>query len=480
MTDCPETHVQILVHISAPSGAKDDARYRKQAEACLGFATARSHIILRPEHRHAGAELAAISAPSTTDGGRLEAERYATQPASDQQYQGHAGPSACALPSPFQRSSLHDRPQTAPSAATPPFTSTKPIRRTQSDSWGTPPSVVPDSQPLVPAPANASTASTASPVRPSLSPRSPVEEPSAKRRRIEPTAVLPPTISALGPLASSVGIDSRLASVASHELPSALSPSEKLQSRPTRPSSQTTPTPQIQVLSSREQQQPPPSNRPLRTTRHHPSPSPLSTPPHSDALTRTETLTIHPPPPPTASKPFKTHITASLALVAKHADLPKRYQPTLTARPLRPLERGHWRLDCTSFPPLLRTKMWKFLADFVGQGRAGWGVWCELSVLGPDWEPQVARLKESVGEVGGDRVDGDKGRGDGLSREGGGGGEEEKENGEGKGRAMLKVYCWGEVVPHVYVVLFLATSRMVKGAGACWVDGAGEVVVRMP
>lgn len=124
--------------------------------------------------------------------------------------------------------------------------------------------------------------------------------------------------------------------------------------------------------------------------------------------------------------------------------------------------------------------MWKFLTDFVGQGRAGWGVWCELSVLGPEWEPQVAGSKESVGEVGGDRVDGDKGRGDGLSREEGGREEEENENGKGKGRVMLKVYCWGEVVPHVYVVLFLATSRMVKGAGACWVDGAGEVVVRMP
>ena len=83
-------------------------------------------------------------------------------------------------------------------------------------------------------------------------------------------------------------------------------------------------------------------------------------------------------------------------------------------------------------------KFWGFLEQFVGDGRAGWSVWVE-------WER------------------GGGCRGDDVER-----GDEE-----------VRVWCWGEVVGHVWLVLFLATDRKIKGMGARWVDGGGEVVCQM-
>lgn len=91
-------------------------------------------------------------------------------------------------------------------------------------------------------------------------------------------------------------------------------------------------------------------------------------------------------------------------------------------------------------------------------------------------ETQVAGVDQRRGgDRRGNRVGTDEGGDARQSEEGGDG----KDQANGNGKAMLQIYCWGEVVPHIYIVLFLATSRMVKGAGASWIDGAGEVVVRM-
>ncbi len=88
--------------------------------------------------------------------------------------------------------------------------------------------------------------------------------------------------------------------------------------------------------------------------------------------------------------------------------------------------------------------MWKFLTDFVGAGRAGWGVWCYM-----------------------------------VETEGGDGEGGEEEGGVQGGECEMTVYCWGEVVAHIYVVLFLASERMIKGIGASWLDAGGKVVVQM-
>ena len=50
---------------------------------------------------------------------------------------------------------------------------------------------------------------------------------------------------------------------------------------------------------------------------------------------------------------------------------------------------------------------------------------------------------------------------------------------EGDGEEVAKIYCWGEVVREVWLLLFLASNRKVLGAGATWIDAAGEAVVVM-
>lgn len=166
-------------------------------------------------------------------------------------------------------------------------------------------------------------------------------------------------------------------------------------------------------------------------------------------------LEIHPPKPPVSSAPFQTHITATLSMLMERLRPARTYDPSYQTRDLNPLERGYWfvRFNITdtdqqnrdqdpvstlnnTFPiwpsPLFRT-FWSFLSDFVGRdGRAGWGVWCIL------------------------------------------------ENGVSPCEVTLKVYTWGEIAMHVYLLLFLASERHVRGMGAQWKDSLEEVVVQMP
>ena len=47
------------------------------------------------------------------------------------------------------------------------------------------------------------------------------------------------------------------------------------------------------------------------------------------------------------------------------------------------------------------------------------------------------------------------------------------------GEEVAKIYCWGEIVREVWLLLFIASHRKVIGAGAEWIDAGGEVVVVM-
>ena len=51
------------------------------------------------------------------------------------------------------------------------------------------------------------------------------------------------------------------------------------------------------------------------------------------------------------------------------------------------------------------------------------------------------------------------------------------ENGERTG--LIKIFCWGEVVGHVYLAMWVGSRRRVKGLGGVWKDGAGSVVIEM-
>lgn len=171
-------------------------------------------------------------------------------------------------------------------------------------------------------------------------------------------------------------------------------------------------------------------------------------------------LEIHPLPPATSNSPFKTHITPTMQMLCGRLHLSRVFNPIWKARDLRSLERGYWSFevkivnpeaeerqqecsnDSSVWPLPLFTRFWSFLADFIGkEGRAGWGVWCVR-------EPQNLSLGET------DELQWPK-------------------------TEHVKIYTWGEVVPHIYLLLFLASERRIKGMRAEWKDAKDEVVVLM-
>ena len=44
---------------------------------------------------------------------------------------------------------------------------------------------------------------------------------------------------------------------------------------------------------------------------------------------------------------------------------------------------------------------------------------------------------------------------------------------------VVKIYCWGEVVGEMWLMLFVGSRRAIKGVGARWVDAGGVAVVCM-
>lgn len=91
-----------------------------------------------------------------------------------------------------------------------------------------------------------------------------------------------------------------------------------------------------------------------------------------------------------------------------------------------------------------KREFWDYLNTFVGRGQAGWGTWCVREIAGP------IRAKDS-----------------------------DKENHAPLRREDVKIYCWGEVVGEIWLLLFIASGRKIKGIGAQWVDSSGVAVVVM-
>ncbi|KAI8632087.1 hypothetical protein F5Y19DRAFT_385166 [Xylariaceae sp. FL1651] len=142
-----------------------------------------------------------------------------------------------------------------------------------------------------------------------------------------------------------------------------------------------------------------------------------------------ESLEIQPPEPPTADLHIKPHelITTGLQNLARDVDLSARFRPEEQTRELRPYERGHWVLDCSSWEPQLKRDAWAFLANYMGTGRAGWGVWCKRDT----------EFRE------------------------------------------VRAYCWGSVVAHIYYVLWLSSQRKIVFTGSSWIDAEGNKVIIM-
>ena len=149
------------------------------------------------------------------------------------------------------------------------------------------------------------------------------------------------------------------------------------------------------------------------------------------------------------------------------------------SRPLRPSERGYWSLDPSPWPPALQSEFWTYLGRIVRLGRAGWGVWCvragkfdddhddhcyhesyssnftSTTVISPS--TKVATTTDA---------DADKPT-------------PPSNHPLSSSLGPIKIFCWGEIVPHIYLLLFVASRRALRTIEACWVDAKNEIVVRI-
>ncbi|RMZ33063.1 hypothetical protein D0859_02799 [Hortaea werneckii] len=148
-------------------------------------------------------------------------------------------------------------------------------------------------------------------------------------------------------------------------------------------------------------------------------------------------LAIYPPAPKAAVAKFTTHATYHLKFLAESSFAKDSYKPVWIAREPGRLERGHWLLPSSgvsTWPATLQLEFWNFLSQFIRSENGGWGLWCAREI----------------------------------------------HHGEGQGSlGTVRVYCWGEVVKHVYLLLYTASQSKVRKMGLQWVDGEGKIVVQM-
>ncbi|KAJ0313600.1 hypothetical protein COL516b_000540 [Colletotrichum fioriniae] len=489
-------NVEILVHVTAPCRNIDDVRYRALAQAYLDFApTRQTNILSKPAQEEDDVEAIPSSEadppalPAWSDVPNLDSET--TQPATSSP--PHIPPPPPLYPATFGsfesqqlsfRSVLDNRNSPGldrPLASRDLPPSSQPVADSQPTqaSWVAPPSVVGDSQP----PYDISLAEFSSPSRlfehlagqfdSQLDEESQQLSPEASQQQIpevfatgtpaidddcnededDGQVVLVTSSNSLafksnatpGPATSSISADAIIFNTPFPVLkrqPLVSSPSEQIiQDTPCQPSRKRV----IASSPNRAGSEPPlPSKRHKRSapisesrsviTRSSsdvgPGPSDLfrpQRPPNERHLSYLARLEIHPVSPPVGTSELTPDdlLTPKLKELARQLKISKRFAPVEQTRELRPFERGHWHLDWTGWRPSLRERAWHFLTDYILEGFAGWGVWCKRA---EDW-------------------------------------------------SWIRVYCWGHIVGHIYLALYLASERALKKDAARWLDGAGDVIV---
>lgn len=487
---------EILIHISAPGTVRDDARYRAQVEAILAFqASTRQVITLRSDNDH-------TDEVNTADSAQLAASSAAVRSTANTN-SGEADDDDREL----NTGSLHiplRQPETIPVLAG----VFSPGQQTQhvADSLGTPISVVPDSQPeqtqqdiLASQDINSPVTATIRAHRSSppttdvhTAKRSGVNPPIPERKeytsspdrvRHDAPPVRPQPDHAPQETTSPVSVSRR-----KYDLPPVtdVPPAKRNRvSPPGIPEKQgdDEPLPGTQNEPSYYQ----PWHEHAQSTPSVPNlSSALDAPCHDTPSTKnalvTTPLKIHPPLPPVSRLPFKTHITSTLAMLATRLRSGRTYTPVKQTRDLDPLERGYWFLQLNLIPsesspsPAVThgnsvstntsttwdvsffTRFWTFLSDFINkEGRAGWGVWCILEDAQPPTslqEPKKSTPEPPISLPGAAAVE--------------------------TQRLTLKIYAWGEIASHIYLLLFLASERRIRRMRAQWRDGGDEVIIEMP
>lgn len=187
-----------------------------------------------------------------------------------------------------------------------------------------------------------------------------------------------------------------------------------------------------------------------------------------------------------ATRRFKTHITRPLTMIVERIQISRVFRPARQTRHLARAERGYWVVplvvvDYTPPPPsqsfpakgvepheTVHTKaepnvwcttcfrkFWEFLQSFIEENRAGWGVWCICE-------------SESVGSSNGHGHD----YGDAVQTR--------CTHQRATLAVTVKIYAWGEIASHIWVLSYLASDRKIRRVrGVEWRDANGETVICM-
>jgi hypothetical protein len=292
------------------------------------------------------------------------------------------------------------------------------------------------------------------------------------------------------------------------------------------------PTSPINLISQDLQSIPPERITSLSSQPAFPSfPAAMASTPRS--LISTLSTHIFPPPPPTGHGIYVTHITPVLAVTVKRLPIAKWFRPVQVSRDVRVLERGHWRIPITIASQAVvdeaRTEMprdqklakimkqhdtltskerwekrrlseeararkrdlgpssspleygeygeflerkrqdmwteeefvrfWRNLEGCVGEGKWGWGV----KVFREECTEESDEARKPHDDLPSSPPEADAVRT-----------ERERER-----RVLLKVTTWGELIPHIWILLWLMSDKLTAYIPMEWRAGDDSVVVKM-
>lgn len=143
-------------------------------------------------------------------------------------------------------------------------------------------------------------------------------------------------------------------------------------------------------------------------------------------------INVFPPPPNTSvvrPETLPSQVTKHLAAIK--AENPNRFRPIKVWRDLEHDERGFWRIDCTCWSLDAQRDFWSLLCEHVCSGQVGWATTLHR-------EPVVHS------ELG-----------------------------------LVRLYCWGEVVEHMWLLIWLCSKAKASGMESKWIDANGIAVIEM-
>ncbi|KAH7064559.1 hypothetical protein B0J12DRAFT_636956 [Macrophomina phaseolina] len=149
---------------------------------------------------------------------------------------------------------------------------------------------------------------------------------------------------------------------------------------------------------------------------------------------------------PSAEKRLEFNgVTSMLERYVKKTPIAHYYKPAAVTRTVGDEERGCWMFDTSNWEPICQHEFWTRMQYLLERGYLG-DIWLQRNV------PENLHC---------DGTDG----------------------GEANGLGVVWVFCWGQVVPYLWIMLLVESKRQIQKSKACWAVGPIEeleVVVRMP